>query len=94
MVTLIIVERERRWALSGTAYVVVREWCLACMGMLDPCSDSDDVSCITLAIIDRFPLCAAAPCGKRCGEDLEAAVVFRTVIALLGVPVEDPYRVV
>lgn len=49
---------------------------------------------IMLAIIDRFPLCAAAPCGKRCGEDFEAAVVFRTVIALLGVPVDDPWRVV
>ncbi|KAH6758102.1 hypothetical protein C2S52_023012 [Perilla frutescens var. hirtella] len=49
---------------------------------------------ITLAIIDRFPLSAAAPCGKRCGEDLEAAVMFRTVIALLGVPVDDPWRVV
>lgn len=29
---------ERRLALSGIAYVMTREWCLACLGMLDPCS--------------------------------------------------------
>ena len=38
-----------RWlACWGTAYVMAREWCLACVGMSDPCSGSDDVSCAPL----------------------------------------------
>jgi len=38
---------------SGIVYGRAREWWLACMGTLDPCSGSDDVSCLPLQLLVR-----------------------------------------
>lgn len=57
----------RRLVLLGIAYVMTREWCLTCMGMLDPCSGSDDISSTSLQFLARA---FARPTSVSCVEYL------------------------
>jgi hypothetical protein len=44
----------------GHVYVLVREWCLACDGLLDPCSGSDNIPSSPLQLLDQELLFLAA----------------------------------
>ena len=50
---------ERRRATVGALrhyYVMMREWCLARIGMLDPCSGSDNISSVPFQLLGKHEL--------------------------------------
>lgn len=89
-----------RWLVcSGIAYVRAREWRLACMGMLDPCSGSDDIPCAPLQLSAqvrvrlgrcRFPVLHTYREGIRLSGTSRFRLVLRLSGLRCGVDLEAP----